>query len=394
MAEVKSLCILGSTGSIGQNCLRVVSSLRDRFRVVALAAGRNLEVLSQQIIEFRPRVVVVSRAADREPLRDRLRARGYRQRVAIRVGVEGQVEAATHPDVDFVVSACHATTGLVATYEAVRAGKRLALANKEVLVVAGEVVMRTARERGVDILPIDSEHSAVHQCLRAGRPCEVRRLILTGSGGPFLKTPKRRFPHITPGEALKHPVWQMGGRITIDSATLMNKGLELIEAHWLFGLPSAQMDVVIHPESVVHSMIEFEDGSVMAQLGVADMRVPIQYALTYPERLAVSDGSLRLDLATVNRLHFCRPDYRRFPCLELGREALEAGGVAPIALNAADELAVEAFLSHRLQFVDIPRVIEEVMGQAPKAPLRSFNDILEADQEVRLRAAEVLAQRS
>jgi 1-deoxy-D-xylulose-5-phosphate reductoisomerase len=186
----------------------------------------------------------------------------------------------------------------------------------------------------------------------------------------------------------------MGGRITIDSATLMNKGLELIEAHWLFGLPSAQMDVVIHPESVIHSMIEFEDGSVMAQLGVADMRVPIQYALTYPERLAVSDDSLRLDLAAVSRLHFCKPDYRRFPCLELAREALEAGGVAPIALNAADELAVEAFLSHRLRFVDIPRVIEEVMEQAPKAALSSFNDILEADQEVRRRAAEVLAQRS
>ena len=394
MAEVKNLCILGSTGSIGQNCLRVVKSLPDRFRVGALSAGRNLRVLSQQIIEFNPSVVVVGRAEDMEPLRGLLRAQGYRRRVRILAAVGGQVEAATLRDVDFVVSACHATTGLVATYEAIRAGKRLGLANKEVLVVAGEVVMRTAREHGVEIVPIDSEHSAVHQCLRSGNGAEVRRLILTGSGGPFLKTAKRRFADVTPEQALRHPVWKMGGRITIDSATLMNKGLELIEAHWLFGLPSAQMDVLIHPESVIHSMIEFQDGSVMAQLAVADMRGPIQYALTYPERVAVKDDSLRLDLTAVRGLHFHKPDGRRFPCLELAREALEVGGVAPIALNAADELAVEAFVGHRLRFVDIPRVIEEVMKQAPRTQLKSFGDIIEADQEVRRLAAEVVAKAS
>ena len=394
MAEVKNLCILGSTGSIGQNCLRVVKSLPDRFRVGALSAGRNLRILSQQIIEFNPSVVVVGRAEDMEPLRGLLRAQGHRRRVRILAGVEGQVEAATLRDVDFVVSACHATTGLVATYEAIRAGKRLGLANKEVLVVAGEVVMRTAREHGVEIVPIDSEHSAVHQCLRSGNGAEVRRLILTGSGGPFLKTAKRRFADVTPEQALRHPVWKMGGRITIDSATLMNKGLELIEAHWLFGLPSAQMDVLIHPESVIHSMIEFQDGSVMAQLAVADMRGPIQYALTYPARVAVKDESLRLDLTAVRGLHFHKPDGRRFPCLELGREALEAGGVAPIAMNAADELAVEAFVGHRLRFVDIPRVIEEVMKQAPRTQLKSFGDIIEADKEVRRLAAEVVAKAS
>ena len=394
MAEVKNLCILGSTGSIGQNCLRVVKSLPDRFRVGALSAGRNLRVLSQQIIEFNPSVVVVGRAEDMEPLRGLLRAQGHRRRVRILAGVEGQVEAATLRDVDFVVSACHATTGLVATYEAIRAGKRLGLANKEVLVVAGEVVMRTAREHGVEIVPIDSEHSAVHQCLRSGNTAEVRRLILTGSGGPFLKTAKRRFADLTPEQALRHPVWKMGGRITIDSATLMNKGLELIEAHWLFGLPSAQMDVLIHPESVIHSMIEFQDGSVMAQLAVADMRGPIQYALTYPARVAVKDESLRLDLTAVRGLHFHKPDGRRFPCLELAREALEVGGVAPIALNAADELAVEAFVGHRLRFVDIPRVIEEVMKQSPRTQLKSFGDIIEADQEVRRLAAEVVAKAS
>jgi len=394
VAEVKNLCILGSTGSIGQNCLRVVKSLPDRFRVGALSAGRNLRVLSQQIIEFNPSVVVVGRAEDMEPLRGLLRAQGHRRRVRILAGVEGQVEAATLRDVDFVVSACHATTGLVATYEAIRAGKRLGLANKEVLVVAGEVVMRTAREHGVEIVPIDSEHSAVHQCLRSGNGAEVRRLILTGSGGPFLKTAKRRFADLTPEQALRHPVWKMGGRITIDSATLMNKGLELIEAHWLFGLPSAQMDVLIHPESVIHSMIEFQDGSVMAQLAVADMRGPIQYALTYPARVAVKDESLRLDLTAVRGLHFHKPDGRRFPCLELAREALEVGGVAPIALNAADELAVEAFVGHRLRFVDIPRVIEEVMKQAPRTQLKSFGDIIEADQEVRRLAAEVVAKAS
>lgn len=391
---MKGLCILGSTGSVGQNCLRVVKSLPSRFQVVALSAGKNLEVLAQQVEEFKPQVVVVGSPECIEPLRRRLQARGYRQPNKIVAGVGGQVEAATHPAADLVVSASHGTTGLVATYEAIRAGKTVGLANKEVLVVAGELVTRAARERAVEILPIDSEHCAVHQCLRSGLRREVRRLILTGSGGPFLKTPRKEFDSLTPAQALKHPIWKMGGRITIDSATLMNKGLEIIEAHWLFGLPSSRIDVLIHPESIVHSMIEFQDGSVMAQLSVPDMRLPIQYVLTYPERAAVNGNSLGLDFTAKRRWHFQKPDSRRFPCLELGREALEKGGAIPCALNAADEVAVEAFLGRRLRFSDIPRVIEKVMNQTPKVDFDSLDDVLECDREARRRAAELVTRTS
>jgi 1-deoxy-D-xylulose-5-phosphate reductoisomerase len=388
---MKRLCILGATGSVGQNCLRVVERLPDRFRVVSLAAGRNLAVLTEQTLKFKPALVAVGNQESVEPLRDQLRARGYRQAVAVVWGREGLVEASTHPDVDFVVSASHGVTGLEATFQAIRAGKPVGLANKEVLVVAGELVMRAARERGADILPIDSEHSAVHQCLRCGRGHEVRRLILTGSGGPFLRTPRKRFDSITPEQALKHPIWKMGGRITIDSATLMNKGLEIIEAHWLFGLKSEQIQVLVHPESIVHSMIEFRDGTILAQLGVADMRIPIQYALTYPDRLAV-DGDLSLDLAATQRLHFQRPDVKRFPCLELGRQALEKGGAWPCALNAADEIAVEAFLASRLRFSSIPRVIEAVLSQTPVVTLNSLEDVTECDRESRRRAREAVTK--
>jgi len=388
---VKGLCILGSTGSVGQNCLRVVRSLLGRFRVEALAAGKNIELLAEQVLEFEPRVVSVAGLGPAEALRQRVRAMGYQKPLKILAGTDGQVEAATLPEVDFVVSSSHGVTGLRATYEALRAGKQVGLANKEVLVVAGEVVMRAAREQAVEVLPIDSEHSAVHQCLRAGRRQEVRRLILTGSGGPLLRTPLEDFETVTPETALKHPVWKMGARITIDSATLMNKGLEIIEAHWLFGLPSAQIDVMIHPESIVHSMIEFQDGAVMAQLSVADMRLPIQYALTYPERVAVNGESLSLDLMATGRLQFERPDNRRFPCLRLAREALEKGGAMPCALNAADEVAVEAFLDRRLRFVEIPRVIERVMQRTPQVHFHALDEVLECDREARRRAAEAVA---
>jgi 1-deoxy-D-xylulose-5-phosphate reductoisomerase len=386
---MKRLCILGSTGSVGQNCLRVVESLPDRFRVVCLTAGRNLAVLAEQTLKFDPALVAVAHQESVEPLRHQLRAQGYRHPLAVVWGREGLVSASTHPEVDLVVSASHGVTGLEATYEAIRAGLPVGLANKEVLVVAGELVMRVARERCAEILPIDSEHSAVHQCLRSGRGHEVRRLILTGSGGPFLRTPRKKFDSITPEQALKHPIWKMGGRITIDSATLMNKGFEIIEAHWLFGLKSEQIQVLVHPESIVHSMIEFRDGAILAQLGVADMRIPIQYALTYPDRLAV-DGDLSLDLAATRRLHFQRPDVKRFPCLELGREALEKGGALPCALNAADEIAVEAFLATRLRFSSIPRVIEAVMSQTPAVPLNSLEDVMECDRESRQRASEIV----
>ena len=391
----KALSILGSTGSIGQNCLRVIRSLPGRFQVISLAAGKNLDLLARQIVDFSPRMVAVGSSECIEPLRQRLQGLGHPRPVHIAAGVTGQVEAATLPEVDLVVSASHGTTGLVATYEAIRAGKQLALANKEALVVAGELVMRAARERGIEVLPIDSEHCAVHQCLRSGHRQEVRRLILTGSGGPFLKTPRKHFDSITPEQALKHPVWRMGGRVTIDSATLMNKGLEIIEAHWLFGFPSSQIDVLIHPESIIHSMIEFQDGSVMAQLSVPDMRIPIQYALAYPDRLAVDRDTLGLDLVSSRRLSFRKPDRKRFPCLDLAREALVQGGVVPCALNAADEVAVEAFLARRLRFSDIPRVIEQVLRQSPQArSLDSIEDVLEADREARRRAWEVVAATS
>jgi 1-deoxy-D-xylulose-5-phosphate reductoisomerase len=334
----------------------------------------------------------VSQSEFEEALRARLRSLGYSRPLRIVSGVEGQVEASTHPEVDFVVSASHGTTGLVATYRAICAGKRVGLANKETLVAAGELAMRAAAEHGSEVLPIDSEHCAVHQCLRSGQRGEIKRLFLTGSGGPFLKTPRKLFDSVTPEQALKHPVWRMGGRITIDSATLMNKGLEVIEAHWLFGVAPAQIEVVIHPESIIHSMIEFRDGSVMAQMSVPDMRIPIQYALTYPERLAVSENSLGLDLISARRLSFRRPDTGRFPSLDLAREALRRGGIMPCVLNAADEVAVEAFQNHRLRFSSIPKLIEDVMRQMPyrQAP-HSLEDVLEGDREARRRATELIS---
>jgi len=383
---VKGLCILGSTGSIGQNTLRVVRSLPERFRIVSLAAGKNLDMLADQVREFRPQIVSVASRDLMAPLRDRL---GPGTPVKIVAESDGTVEAATHPDVDIVVSAAHGVTGVRATYEAIRAGKHIGLANKETLVVAGELVTRAARERGVNLLPIDSEHSALHQCLRAGGKSEVERLILTASGGPFRQTPLAELAHVTPERALQHPIWKMGPRITIDSATMMNKGLEIIEAHWLFDLPSARIDVLIHPQSIVHSMIEFQDGSVMAQLSVADMRLPIQYALTYPERVEMRGNGLKLDLAAVGALQFDPPERGRFPCMELARAALDGGGALPCALNAADEVAVEAFLSGRLTYLGIPRVIEGVLAKTSRASIANIDDFLASDLEARQRAREL-----
>ena len=388
----QGLCILGSTGSIGQNCLRVVESLPGRFRVEALSAGKNGEVLAAQVVKHHPKIVVVSRNEYREPLRERLQQLGYSRRIKITFGAEGQVEASTHDSVDFVVSAAHGTTGLVATYKAVCAGKHVGLANKETLVAAGDLVMRAAAKRRIEVLPIDSEHCALHQCLRAGQRKELKRLVLTASGGPFLKTPRRLFDSISPEQALKHPIWSMGGRITIDSATLVNKGLEIIEAHWLFGADPRQIDVVIHPESIIHSMVEFQDGSVIAQLGVPDMRIPIQYALTYPDRVAVMETGLGLDLISAGRLHFAKPDTKRFPSLDLARQALVQGGLMPCVLNAADEVAVEAFVNKRLRFSAIPRLIEEVMRQMDShGAANSLDDVLEGDREARRRAALVIS---
>lgn len=384
----KGLCILGSTGSIGQNTLRVAASLPDRFRVVSLAAGRNLEALAGQIIAFNPVLVSVAQPESISALRSLLQSKGHIAPLCILCGAEGNLECATHAEVDFVVSAAHGITGLPATFQALRAGKSVGLANKETLVVAGELVMRQVRQSGAQLLPIDSEHCAVHQCLRAGQPREVRRLVLTASGGPFLLTPARELLRVTPEQALRHPIWRMGGRISIDSATLMNKGLEIIEAHWLFGLTPGQIDVVVHPESIIHSMVEFIDGSFMAQLSIADMRLPIQYALTYPERVALNGDSLMLDLAAARRLNFSPPDLERFPCLRLARQAAEAGGSLPCALNAADEVAVAMFLARSLRFADIPHVIESVLAATPPACLDGMDDVLACDGEARQRAAE------
>jgi 1-deoxy-D-xylulose-5-phosphate reductoisomerase len=358
---------------------------------VALCAGKNLNLLAQQVRDFAPKLVVVGHLQYVEPLRGKLQDLGASPAIQIDCGVSGQIAAATDSEVDIVLSASHGTTGLVATYRAIQAGKRIGLANKEVLVAAGELVTGAAREAGAEILPVDSEHCAIHQCLRSGSPQEVRRLILTASGGPFLKTPKKHFDRITPEEALQHPVWKMGGRITIDSATLMNKGLEIIEAHWLFGFPSERIDVLIHPQSIIHSMIEFRDGSVMAQLSVPDMRLPIQYALNYPDRVAMNGDPLGLDLTGLSRLSFRRPDTRRFPCLDLAREALRRGGSMPCVLNAADEVSVEAFFAHRLRFSDIPRVIERVLERTAQAQsFGSLDDVLACDGEARRRALEAV----
>ncbi|HEV2419312.1 MAG TPA: 1-deoxy-D-xylulose-5-phosphate reductoisomerase [Terriglobia bacterium] len=391
---MKALCILGSTGSIGRSCLRVVRDMPGQFRVISLSAGRNMALLAEQIAEFSPSHVAVGTSDEIDLLRGELRKKAYHEPLTIAAGREGRIVVATLPEVGIVVSASHGVTGLMATYEAVKAGKRVGLANKESLVVAGELITREARKSGTEVLPIDSEHCAIHQCLRAGETREVERLILTGSGGPFLNTPIEQFASITPEQALNHPVWKMGGRITVDSATLMNKGLEIIEAHWLFGLPPERIEVLIHPESIIHSMVEFNDRCVLAQLAVADMRIPIQYALTYPERAATNGDSLKLDLLTAGSLHFRAPDTSRFPCLTLGWEAIRQGGCVPCSLNAADETAVTAFLNRRLPFASIPRVIERVMLRTPRASLGSMEDVLACDQEARAWAEEVVREES
>jgi 1-deoxy-D-xylulose-5-phosphate reductoisomerase len=391
---VKKLAILGSTGSIGRQSLEVVSSLPGRFEVVALAAGGNVELMAEQVRQHRPKLVSAGTESAASELRERLEAAGAASSAAERIdtlpeilfGAEGLERVATHPDAEMVVSAAVGVVGLRATYEAVKLGRAIALANKEVLVAAGELVMAAARERGVELLPVDSEHNAIHQCLRAGAPREIQRLVLTASGGPFRRLPAKRLAAVTPAEALAHPNWKMGRRITIDSATLMNKGFEVIEAHWLFGLPLEQIDVVIHPQSTIHSMVEFVDGSIVAQLGPPDMRIPIQYALTYPERL--TSNGWRMDWATLRRLDVEPVPPRKFPCLGWAREALRRGGAAPAALNAADEVAVGAFLEGRMPFNGIARVVERVVKRASKARLGSIDDVLAADVEARRIAGE------
>jgi 1-deoxy-D-xylulose-5-phosphate reductoisomerase len=383
---VKYLAILGSTGSIGRQTLAVVESMPERFGVSALAAGNNMEELSRQVLSHHPQLVSVGKQKLVAELAERLRAAGLSKLPEIQHGSAGLTAVATHPDVATVVSAAVGVVGLEATYAAIRAGKQVALSNKEVLVAAGELVMAAARQANVELLPVDSEHNAIHQCLRAGRHSEVKRLVLTASGGPFRKTPLAKMARATPEQALAHPNWRMGRRITIDSATLVNKGFEVIEAHWLFGMRQDQIDVVIHPQSTIHSMVEFLDGSILAQLGPTDMRMPIQYALTYPERAA--SNHLALDWGKLRRLDFEKVSPRRFPCLRLARETLRKKGAFPCAFNAADEVAVEAFLEGRIAFAGIAEVIERVLARTPRIALGAISDVIAADTEARRMARE------
>jgi 1-deoxy-D-xylulose-5-phosphate reductoisomerase len=389
---VKQLSILGSTGSIGRQCLSVVEALPDRFAVVALAAGGNLEELTGQIARHHPEVVSVEDAKRADELSQLLSEKGIARKPEIHYGREGMLAVGTHAKAEIVVSAAVGVVGLEATYEAVKLGKTVALSNKEVLVAAGELVMAAAKKAGRELLPVDSEHNAVHQCLRGGTHGEVRRLVLTASGGPFRKTTLAALAGVTPEQALAHPNWRMGNRITIDSATMMNKGFEVIEARWLFGMRPDQIDVLIHPQSTIHSMVEYVDGSVLAQLGPTDMRMPIQYALTYPQRVA--SNNVALDWTRLKRLDFEKASTRRFPCLRLAREALKKGGALPCALNATDEIAVAAFLEQRLPFLGIPEVIERVLGRTPRMRFEKMDDVLTADTEARRMAREEVAKLS
>jgi 1-deoxy-D-xylulose-5-phosphate reductoisomerase len=385
---MKRISILGSTGSIGRSTLSVVESYPDRFQVIALAAGRNVDAAFEQARRWKPRLISVAAEADAEVLRTRLKAAGLGE-IEIVYGSAGTVQVATRSDVDFVVSAIVGVAGLEATYEAVRAGKTVGLANKECLVAAGELITAEARRQGKPLLPIDSEHNAVHQCLRGGRMDEVERIWLTASGGPFLHTPKSQFSAITVEQALNHPTWKMGRRITIDSATLMNKGFEVIEACRLFNLPPDRVQVIVHPQSTIHSMVEFVDGSILAQFSVTDMRLPILYALTYPERIA---SDMRFPVMDLRHLDFSPPDMAKFPCLGLAYEAAEAGGARTVALNAADEVAVSAFLDGCIRFVEIPDIIKVVLAETEAGKLESIDKVLEADARARRVAHEKVEQ--
>lgn len=386
------VAILGSTGSIGCNTLRVVESLTtQRLRVVGLAAGSNVDRLADQVAIHLPEVVSV----DNETAAHDLRAKLFERNIdlpRIVVGEAGLVEVATHPQADCVVSATVGAVGFVPTLRALEAGKRVALANKETLVMAGELMTRAARKSGAELLPIDSEHNALHQCLRGECPDEVRRIVLTASGGPFRTKNKTEMKQASVAEAMRHPTWSMGAKITIDSATLMNKGLEVIEAHWLFGFGPEQIDILVHPESVVHSMIEMIDGSVIAQMGVTDMRHAIQYALTYPERHACQLPPL--DLTSISGLHFEAPDLDRFPCIALAYRALREGGTLPAAMNAANEEAVGAFIDERICLTEIPAIIVSVMDGHTNQPVVDIDTILAADRAARLAAQAEIEKRT
>jgi 1-deoxy-D-xylulose-5-phosphate reductoisomerase len=384
--SMKRLAILGSTGSIGQSTLSIVEQFPDRYSVAALAAGRNLDEALAQTLRWQPKLVSIATEELANALSARLRNAGVTG-VSVVYGTEGTVACATLPEADFVVSAIVGVAGLEATHAAILAGKPVGLANKECMVAAGEILTAAARARNVPIIPIDSEHNAVHQCMRVGDHKEVKTIWLTASGGPFRQLPLDRFASITVEQALKHPTWVMGRRITIDSATMLNKGLEVIEACRLFDVPPSQVRVMVHPQSTVHSLVEYVDGSILAQISVTDMRLPILYALAYPERPA---STLTFDLAALRHLDFEQPDFERFPCLRLAFEAAEKGGAHCIALNAADEVAVEAFLEGRIPFMGIPRTIENVLAATPEAHPGTIAEVLATDREARQTAHALL----
>ncbi len=370
---MKNLTILGSTGSIGVSTLQIIEAFPEDYRVVALTAGNNIALLAEQVVKFRPKLVAVVNEQGAEQLAKRLKGVD----VEILCGVEGLIRCAVHGDSDMVVAAIVGAAGLVPTLAAIKAGKDIALANKETLVTAGSLVMDEVALQGVTMIPVDSEHSAIFQSLAGQRTEDVRRIILTASGGPFRKHSLQQLQSVTPADALAHPNWSMGNKISIDSATMMNKGLEVIEACWLFNLPAEQIAVHIHPESIIHSMVEYQDGAVMAQLGIPDMKTPIAYALSWPKRLPLDQEPL--DLCRAGKLTFSEPDLERFPCLRLAYQAFADGGTVPAVMNAANEIAVEAFLSGQLDFLGIPRVIEQVVARHQREELTAIDRVLQAD---------------
>jgi 1-deoxy-D-xylulose-5-phosphate reductoisomerase len=394
MGRLKTLTLLGSTGSIGVSTLDVVGRHPEMYRVRALVAGSNVDLLVQQIQRFRPQVAVTATPESHQSLISSLNKSGLSRDVwpELSWGAKARVDAAIDPEVDFVMSAIVGIAGLEATFEAIKRGKRVGLANKEVLVASGKLVIDAARESGTELIPVDSEHNGAHQCLRAGQRNEVARLILTASGGPFRETPADKLASVTPADALNHPTWKMGRRITIDSATLMNKGFEVIEACWLFGLSADEVDVVVHPQSSVHAMVEYTDGSVIAQISATDMRMPIQYALTYPARNPAPVP--RIDWTEARSWTFSAPDQKKFPALRLAYEALRAGGSAACTLNAADEIAVEAFLGERISFPAIAEVVEETLQRVPVRQAASIQEILDVDEQSRITARRIVGERA
>jgi 1-deoxy-D-xylulose-5-phosphate reductoisomerase len=376
---MKQIAILGSTGSIGQSTLSIIEKYPERFSVASLAAGQNINTAFEQCKRWRPAVVSMATEEIADTLARRLKQVGITG-IEVAHGTAGTVRVASLPQADFVVSAIVGVAGLEATYAAVQAGKPVGLANKEAMVAAGEILVAAARAKAIPLLPIDSEHNAIHQCMRAGEKREIRRIWLTASGGPFRNLPLSQFEHITVEQALKHPTWVMGRRITIDSATMLNKGLEIIEACRLFDLAPSAVKVTVHPQSTVHSLVEYIDGSILAQISVTDMRLPILYAMSYPERV---ESDLIFDMAALGQLDFAPPDFERFPCLRLAYEAAERGGAHSIALNAADEVAVEAFLERAIPFPAIPRTIEQVLEAIPESHPASIPEVLALDQQAR-----------